>query len=77
MSSKVYLEILPTAAARQVLHDETIFSTNWGSILIPARTAPAAVTATFKNNSTKQNSETTKMAKTQRTTDLGYQINTR
>lgn len=73
----MYLEVLPTAAAGQVLHDETVLRTDWRSILIPARAAPAAVTATFKNNSTWKKLETIKMAKTQSTTGLGYQVNTR
>lgn len=40
------LKVLPTTAAGQVFHDETILSTDWWSVLIPARAAPAAVTAT-------------------------------
>lgn len=52
MRSNVYLEVLPTAAAGQVFHDEAVLCTDWRSVLIPARTAPAAVTATFKNNTT-------------------------
>lgn len=68
------LQVLPAAAAGQVLHNQTVLSTDWRSILIPARATPAAVTATFKNNSTWKKLENTKMAKTQ-TTGLGYQMN--
>lgn len=74
-SLNVYLQVLPTAAAGQVLHNQTVLSTDWRSILIPARATPAAVTATFKNNSTWKKLENTKMAKPQRTTGLGYQMN--
>lgn len=45
------LKVLPAAAAGQVLHDETILSTDRRSILVSTSTAPAAITATFKNNS--------------------------
>jgi len=43
----MYLKVLPTAAAGQVLHDDTVLGTNWRSVFLPASVAPAAVTATF------------------------------
>lgn len=40
------LQILPAAAAGQVLHYEAVLCTDWGPILISARAAPAAVSTT-------------------------------
>lgn len=53
------LEVLPAAAARQVLHYEAVLSTDRGPVLVPARAAHAAAataaavsTATFNKNTT-------------------------
>jgi len=47
-----HLEVLPAAAAGQVLHDEAVLGADRGPILLPAGVAPAPATvaATFRGD---------------------------
>lgn len=42
-----YLEVLPTAATRQILHNEAVLGANRRAILFPSSVTSAAVTTTF------------------------------
>lgn len=64
MCLEMYLEILPTTATGKVFNDETVLCTDWRSILISTRAAPAAVTTTFKKKNHMKKLEITIIGKT-------------